>query len=415
MEKALLVVVNFGKKSGWSSEDSESELVELAKSSNVEVFECLVSPRTSPTPNFFIGKGKVYEIAEFVKSNNIDVVIFDKDLSSAQQRNLEEIIGVKTIDRTQLILDIFSKRARSNEGKIQVELAQLVYLLPRLMGKGIMLSRLGGGIGTRGPGEKKLEVDRRRIREKISSLKEDLLGIEKERSLRRRTRIKFSIPTISLVGYTNAGKSTLFNLLTGSDELVLGKLFSTLDPTTRRISLPNKQKAVLSDTVGFLHDLPHHLIESFKATLEEVVHADLLIHVVDVSHPMVYEHFMSVEKVLAEIGVDNKAKIIALNKIDKLTSTADIKRFEESFNNSVPISALHNLGINSLLKEIELFFSDEIVDIKLTIPYSKMKLIDLIYKEGVVTKRVDEAKGIALHAQVTKRVKSILENKLGSS
>lgn len=387
-------------------------MIELAGSSGVEVSECMIVRREHPTPNLLIGKGKALEIAELTRSHSLDVVIFDKDLTSAQQRNLEEVIGVKTIDRTQLILNIFAHRAHSNEGKIQVELAQLVYLLPRLTGKGIMLSRLGGGIGTRGPGEKKLEADRRRIREKIGHLKRDLLDIEKERTLRRKTRLKFSIPAISLVGYTNAGKTTLFNQLTASHELVQNKLFSTLDPTTRRLILPNNQKIVLSDTVGFLHNLPHHLIESFKATLEEVVHSDILIHVVDISHPKIFEHFASVEEVLGEIGCLEKPKVVVLNKIDKMTNTASIKRIENSFSGSISISALYKLGLEELLKKVSSNILIPTLTMKITIPHDKMNLINLAYQEGEVLKREDREDGVFLQVRVTQRIGDIIKSKL---
>jgi len=278
MERCLLVTIELRtEKDSWPKQDVARELEELVKTANGQAIEQIFCLRDRPTPDLFIGKGKVEEIALLSQDEDIDTVIFSHDLSGTQQRNLEEIIGKKTIDRTQLILDIFSHHAHSPEGNMQVELAQLEYLLPRLVGKGIMLSRLGGGIGTRGPGEQKLEVDRRRIRNKITKLKQDLEHLTNHRRIIRKKRKEEAIPCLALVGYTNAGKSTLLNALTNAGQYVKDSLFTTLDPLSRRMNLPSGAKVVISDTVGFLHNLPHHLIDAFHATLEEAVEADLLI------------------------------------------------------------------------------------------------------------------------------------------
>ena len=292
MEKAYLLTVKLDyDKSTWDVVEMEHELRELAITAGAAIVEEETCHRQGPTSNLYIGEGKADEIAEAVKTKGINLVIFNNDLTGTQHKNLEKVLNVKVIDRTQLILDIFAARARSPEGKAQVELAQLEYRLPRLRGKGTELSRLGGGIGTRGPGEQKLEEDRRVIREKILRLKGELNDVELRRQTLRTKRGEFSLPTVVFVGYTSAGKSTLFNALTGSEQLISRGLFTTLDPLSRAVMLSNHQKVILSDTVGFIRQLPAHLIEAFKATLEEVVQADLLVHVLDVSSPKAKDHY----------------------------------------------------------------------------------------------------------------------------
>jgi len=386
-EKVLLVVVRFEydyDRDDWSPEDSLRELKELILTAGAEVGKELIVIRDKPTPGLFIGKGKVEEIANICSQEGIDTVIFSHNLSGGQQRNLEEIIGKKVIDRTQLILDIFAKHARSPEGKSQVELAQLEYLMPRLTGKGIMLSRLGGGIGTRGPGEKKLEVDRRRIRKRIEKLKADLKSMRNQRALMRKKRHISAVASVTLVGYTNAGKSTLINSLTRANQEVRGFLFTTLDSLSRTFILPNGQHIVISDTVGFLHKLPHGLIEAFKATLEEVVDADLLIHVLDISHPRAAEHRGAVLEVLNVLNCSHKPIITALNKIDKLPDPSWIERFSREFPDSVAISAKTGQNLNNLLRKIEEKLSFILVQIKFKIPLGQMALLDLIYRTGKV-------------------------------
>jgi len=385
MEKTLLVTVRLEyDKASADVLERERELTELAKTAGAIVVASDICQRDKTTADLYIGKGKVEELGILVKEKDVRCVIFNNDLTGTQHRNLEKALEVKVIDRTQLILDIFAKRAKSPEGKAQVELAQLQYLLPRLSGKGVELSRLGGGIGTRGPGEQKLEQDRRRVRERILRIKKGLKEIEDKRNSLRSRRDELSLPTVVFVGYTSAGKSTLFNALSGSAQPVSKGLFTTLDPLLRAITLPNHQKVVISDTVGFIRDLPHYLIEAFKATLEEVTQADLLVHVLDVSSPKAQDHFYSVCQVLDELGASDKKIILALNKTDQLESDGQLERVMRDYPEGVPISALtrHNLG--ELLKIMEGALAAFSCDVSLLIPLGKMEVVDLIYKEGKV-------------------------------
>ncbi|MFA5150652.1 MAG: GTPase HflX, partial [Candidatus Omnitrophota bacterium] len=350
----------------------------------VEVVDNITCFCDKPTPDLFIGKGKAEELNLIAQEENTDTIIFSGELSGTQQRNLEGVIAKKTIDRTQLILDIFARRAKSPEGKLQVELAQLQYLLPRLTGKGIILSRLGGGIGTRGPGEQKLEVDRRRIRKRIDSLKVDLKGLMLHRQVMRKRRKENALPIIALVGYTSAGKSTLLNSLTNAGQVVSESPFTTLDPLSKNIQLPNGENVVISDTVGFLRDLPHQLIEAFKATLEEVVQADLLIHVLDASHPYVYEYNKAVFAVLKELGIEDKPVITALNKIDLLDDQMWLERLKEDFPECVTVSAKLKTNLDALLEKIGKSFSGRMIQVEVLIPHSRMDLIDLFYRQGKI-------------------------------
>ena len=385
MERALLVTIGFKKDKGeWRVEDSAAELEELASACAVEVVDNITCLCEQPTPSLLIGKGKAQELNAIAQEENADTVIFSHDLSGTQQRNLEEVIAKKTIDRTQLILDIFARRAKSPEGKIQVELAQLQYLMPRLIGKGIILSRLGGGIGTRGPGEQKLEVDRRRIRKRIDSLKVDLKGLMLHRLVMRKRRKENDLPIIALVGYTSAGKSTLLNSLTNAGQAVSESPFTTLDPLTKNIQLSNGENVVISDTVGFLRDLPHQLIEAFKATLEEVVQADLLIHVLDISHPHVLEHNKAVFALLEELGIEDKPMITALNKVDLLDDKMWLEKLKKDFPRPVVISAKLKINLVTLIKKIEENFSERMIQVKVLIPHSRMDIIDLFYRQGKV-------------------------------
>lgn len=383
-EKVLLVIVDYKKKDSWAAEDVGEELAELVQGCRGEVEEKVFCKIDKPTAARLIGSGKVEEIAQMCAEASIDTVVFSEDLKGSQQRNLENIIKVKTIDRTQLILDIFARHATSQEGKMQVELAQLQYLLPRLVGKGIALSRLGGGIGTLGPGETKLEVDRRRIAQRISKLKKELQDVGENRALKRRKRKEKGVPMISLVGYTNAGKSTLLNILTEAGQETRDGLFTTLDPLSRKLVLPNNIKVVLSDTVGFMHKLPLHLIEAFKATLEEVVEADLLLHVLDVSHPRYRNLYDSVLEVLKELGADQKPVITVLNKIDKMEDASWLKELSRTFEFPVEVSAKTGENLENCLEMIGRKLSALIVNVDMFIPINRMNLINEAHNEGQV-------------------------------
>ena len=338
-ERALLIGLERDGVSKWDLRDSMEELRELANSAGAEVVDTVTQKLPKPTAPFYIGKGKAEAIKESVQSQGVTSVIFNDELSPAQGRNLENLLSRKVLDRTQLILDIFAQRARSREGRLQIELAQLQYLLPRLTRMWHHLSRQTGGIGTRGPGETQLEVDRRRVQDRIARLERELEGVRKVRSVQRQGRKRHQWPVAAVVGYTNAGKSTLLNLMTGADVLAVDKLFATLDPTTRSFTLPNKQRVLLTDTVGFLRNLPHTLIESFKATLEEVSEADLLIHVVDLSHPRVDEQMAAVDSVVKELDAFGKQTLIVFNKIDLLENPDLASTYCRRFPGSVAISA----------------------------------------------------------------------------
>ena len=404
-EKVLLVIVNF--KTGrdhWSTDEDLNEMKDLIRACGGEVVDEVICSVTKPTAGYLISENKVKNIAELCSINGVDTVIFSHDLKGSQQRNVEDIIKTKTIDRTQLILDIFAKHARSKEGKMQVELAQLEYLLPRLVGKGIELSRLGGGIGTLGPGETKLEVDRRRISQRIVKLKRNLNEVASQRALKRKHRRDKGVPAISLVGYTNAGKSTLLNTLTQAGQITRDGLFTTLDSLSRQLALPHHQKAVLSDTVGFMHDLPHHLIESFHATLEEVQEADLLLHVMDVSHPHFRHLRESVEEVLRELESFDKATIHVINKIDKLEDKEWLRDFQKNFDHAVCISAKTGENIPELSDKISEMLSSLIVEINVDVPMSRMDLVNLAHEEGEVLSVKYYAQTINIRAIVPKCV-----------
>lgn len=371
-ERAILIGMEWGRNDSlWTVDDSLEELKQLADTAGATVIKKFIQKRPKPDPAFFIGRGKVQELALYAQQENIDLCIFDDELSPAQQRNIESVMGIRILDRTALTLDIFAQRARTNEGKLQVELAQLQYTLPRIMGKGLMLSRLGGGIGTRGPGETKLEVDRRRIRDRIAFIKDQIEKVKAVRSLHRSKRKKNNVFEVSLVGYTNAGKSTLLNTLTNSDIYAKDQLFATLDPTTRQLTLPNKQEIIITDTVGFIQRLPHQLIAAFRSTLEVVTEADLLVHVIDVSHELYKEQAAAVHEVLKEIGAETKPVITVYNKIDKLppdSKLADRLALEED---TVCISAAKKLNLESLQQMIESHLKSKAVEVILCIPYAE--------------------------------------------
>jgi len=352
-ERALLVTVQLDprfSKGGamWALEDEARELQELSLSSGCRVVGEVHAKRHRPVAGTFLGQGKLEEIAQAAANLQSQVVIFNHELSPAQQHNIEELLDVKAIDRTQLILDIFAQHATSQEGKVQVELAQLRYLLPRLTGKGVTLSRLGGGIGTRGPGEQKLEMDRRRIRSRISRLNEALERLQRRREATRSRRKDADVPVVALVGYTNAGKTTLLNRLTGATGQVQNQLFTTLDPLARRMALPAGHTVIVTDTVGFLHQLPHHLIEAFHATLDEARDAHLLLHVLDVHHPLATEHVKAVEEVLAKLNLREKPTVTVLNKCDLVQDRQRVASLERAYDPACAISARTGEGIDRL-------------------------------------------------------------------
>ncbi len=403
-DKVILVTIVLREdvEKGWGLEDTHAEFKELALSSGVKIVDELMVKIDVPKPKYFLGKGKIEEIREVIQANGKDIkaVIISENLSGTQQRNLEELLSVKVLDRTQLILDIFSQRAHTNEGKLQVELAQLEYMLPRLSGLGIKLSRLGGGIGTRGPGEKMLETDRRGLRRKIKYLKADLDSLSKRRNKLRSNRSEHSVVTVAVIGYTNAGKSTLLNNLTESDVIADNRLFSTLDLTARRYVLDNNQKILFVDTVGFIHKLPHNLIEAFKATLEEVKEADLLLHVLDISNPKANEHRAAVYEVLKELRAHEKPMVTALNKADLLQDGFVANRFQRDISDSLAVSAKKGTALKELIGLISRRIPVLTKTIEELIPYGKMSILSQIYEQGEVLLRQDTDKGIYIKAVI---------------
>jgi GTP-binding protein HflX len=383
-ERALLIGLEKEGISKWDLRDSLDELRELASSAGAEVVDTVTQKLPKPTAPLYIGKGKAEQIKQSFQTQRVTSVIFDNELSPAQGRNLENLLSRKVLDRTQLILDIFAQRARSREGRLQIELAQLQYLLPRLTRMWTHLSRQTGGIGTRGPGETQLEVDRRRVQERIARLERDLEEVRKHRAVQRQGRKRHQWPVAAVVGYTNAGKSTLLNLLTGADVLAADKLFATLDPTTRSLVLPNKQRVLLTDTVGFLRKLPHTLIESFKATLEEVVEADVLIHVVDLSHPRLDEHMEAVDAVVKEIGGYGKQTLIVFNKLDALSDPDLAKVYLEKFPGSVAISARTGAGVDELIPALQNMLGSWRLRCRYRVPQSESALLAEVHRVGHV-------------------------------
>jgi GTPase len=382
-----------------SSEDFESgveEFRELVSSAGAEVAAEVLQRRPQGDPATLIGRGKVEEVAAVAASSRADVIVFGQNLTPTQLRNLERELPGRVIDRTQLILDIFARHARTREGMLQVELAQLEYMLPRLTGRGREMSRLGGGIGTRGPGETQLETDRRRIQRRISLLKGELENVRRIRGQQRRRREAVPVPTVALVGYTNAGKSTLFNALTGAGVLASARMFATLDPKLRAILLPSRRKVLLSDTVGFIRDLPHTLITSFRATLEEVEKAEVLLHVQDSSSAMREEHRAEVQRVLAELGVRDKPQIEVLNKIDLLTPE---EQAGLRLGRGVAISAQSGDGLEALIAQIDAALEeDPIVEAVLRIPQSEGETIAALEAGSVIRGR--EFEGNLVHLEV---------------
>jgi len=410
-ERIVLAVVVEHARNSWSPEDEAAEMSQLITTCGGEIVHTVFCKTIPPTASHMLTRGKVEEIALLCKAGGVDAVIVSCDLKGTQQRNLETDFGVKTLDRTQVILDIFARRATSQEGRMQVELAQLQYRLPRLTGHGVEMSRLGGGIGTSGPGETKLEIDRRRIGERITKLKKDLKDVTQSRQTKRKKRQDQRIPTVALVGYTNAGKSTLLNTLTDAGTLVHDGLFTTLDSLSRQAILPNHMKVVFSDTVGFMHALPHGLIEAFKATLEEVGHADLLLHVLDISHVDFRKYYDAVKAVLDELKVLDKPCIMVLNKIDRLEDRDRLEEIKREVPFCIGISALKGENIQQLFLMIEDILSQGSVDIDIVLPSDRMDLINLAHAQGQVHEVKYLAKGIRIKASLPAKTAGVLNSK----
>jgi GTPase len=403
-EKALLVgLVTGGAARAARTESSMVELGLLAESAGAQVVGQILQDRKRPDPATLIGRGKLEEVSRVSSESGANLILFDDELSPAQQRNIEDAVGLKTLDRTQLILDIFAKRARSREGRLQVELAQLDYLLPRLAGKGVMLSGQGGGIGTRGPGETKLETDRRRIRQRIQAVRRDIDKVRGDRRTRRQARQRTAVPLVALVGYTNAGKSTLFNSLTEAHTEVSSQLFMTLDPLVRRARLGDNRALLVADTVGFIQKLPHKLVAAFRATLEEVVEAELLLHVMDASAEDIDEREDAVQKVLQEIGAGERPGVVVLNKAD-VCEPARLAALIAARPGAVAVSARTGAGIPELLRMVADRLEMLPETVRLRFPRDAQRRIAGVYGAGRVTSHEDDGEFVILEAELPSRL-----------
>ena len=418
--RAFLVGVKLKDELQSDAESSLEELRRLAETAGMEVLAEIIQPRETPDPAYFIGRGKLEELEAIVSELKVEAVIFDNDLTPAQTRNLEKALDIVVVDRTSLILQIFAQRAQTKAAKLQVDLAQLQYALPRLTRMWTHLSRLGTGAGgtagvsagraggvVRGPGETQLQIDRRLIHAQISRVKKALQKVEKHRRVQRKQRQEMI--NVSLVGYTNAGKSTLFNALTSEKRLAEDKLFATLDPTTRLLDLPDNQRVLLSDTVGFLKKLPHHLVASFKATLEEVAEADLLLHVVDVCHPEAESQIDAVDEVLKELGALERPTLMLFNKIDLLEEEGHIQLFQSKYPDSLAISAQNGVGLEALKDLLTERFSIQDVDVSLALSYQDGKALDYLYKHGEVLDTDYQGESICVKAKLSQRYLKALE------
>lgn len=395
-EKVILVGVS--EQEGDDAEDSLAELAELVKTAGAVVVGTLIQKRESIHPGTYVGTGKVDEIAQLLAVKGATGIVCDDELSPAQMKNLEAILATKVMDRTLIILDIFAARATTSEGKIQVELAQLKYRLSRLSGLGKSMSRLGGGIGTRGPGEKKLEIDRRLINDRIAQLNRELKEVVKHRDITRARREKNDVPVVAIVGYTNAGKSTLLNHLTDAEVLEEDKLFATLDPTTRMLELDGHQQVLLTDTVGFIRKLPHHLIEAFKSTLEEAKYADYIFHVVDASNPQMDKQMHIVYETLDRLGVKNKKIVTLFNKMDQRTDDEPLQDFRAD--HILMISAARNEGLDKIKELLQEMLREDKVYVERVIPYAQAGIIQLVREKGELVSEEYVPEGISIKAYV---------------
>ena len=435
IEHALLIAVDWrspargadraesgAKKPLWSIEDALEELARLAETAGIEVVGAVTQKMSRPEPGSYVGRGKLAEIRDLKDDLGYDLVIADEELTPNQQRGLEEALGVKVLDRTALILDIFAQRAQTREGRLQVEVALLEYRLPRMTRMWTHLSRqtggsgsgggggaagTGGGVGLRGPGETQIEIDRRRARDRIAMLKTDLRKVHDQRELYRERRRGHEVPIVAIVGYTNAGKSTLLNALTDADKLAEDKLFATLDPTTRRVRLPSGRDILVTDTVGFINNLPTTLVAAFRSTLEEINEADIVLHVLDITHANAAEQSQATLQVLEELGVSDRPTITALNKIDLFDDgvvPAELAQDLELPDDFVPISAETRVGFDALLARIEQILDRELVPVSVTVPYAKNALVDLFRREGRVEEVDYNEYGTAISGQLPPRL-----------
>lgn len=400
--KERVILVGVSEQDGDDAEDSLAELAELVKTAGASVAGTLIQKRELIHPGTYVGTGKVAEIAELLEHTGATGIVCDDELSPAQLKNLETMLNTKVMDRTLIILDIFADRATTSEGKIQVELAQLKYRLSRLTGLGRSMSRLGGGIGTRGPGEKKLEIDRRLINDRIAQLNRELKEVVKHREIARAKRERNAVPVVAIVGYTNAGKSTLLNHLTDAEVLEEDKLFATLDPTTRMLELEGHQQVLLTDTVGFIRKLPHHLIEAFKSTLEEAKYADYIIHVVDASNPQRDKQMYIVYETLDHLGVKNKKILTLFNKIDIRTDDDQLQDFRAD--HVLQISATENAGLDAVKDVLQEMLREDKIYIERVIPYAQAGVLQLVRNKGELVSEEYVPEGISIRAYVPMEV-----------
>lgn len=403
VERAILVGIE-----GLQGRQRRSvrELIDLTRTAGAQVIDLVTQSRRSPDVRTYIGRGKVRELEGMVEGSDADLVIFNGELSPVQNRNLVDALDCKVLDRTELILDIFAQHARTREGKLQVELAQARYSLPRLAGRGNMMDRIGGGaagagIGVRGPGETKIDVERRVLRRRIQRLEEEIEQVRKRREVERRSRGRAGMPTAVLVGYTNSGKSTLLNALAGSHEVsVKDALFETLDPTTRRIALDEGRTSLVTDTVGFIQDLPTQLVAAFRATLEEINEADLLLHVVDAAWPASYEQYEAAGAVIEELGAGEIPTLVVLNKIDAVSSERKLQLLESRISNTIRISAREGDGLDELRQRMSDLLFSHLIEVTLHVPYDRMSVMELLNERGHVSETKYEADRVVVHAEL---------------